>query len=252
MRKPDEIVRLNEEFFDATAETYDTRYWFARRTLMEFVSRLHLGDNPYLLDLGCGTGGVLRYAANRTNRESEFYGVDISSKMIEQARAKSQGYGNLHFYVSRVEALPFDDDFFDVVISTTAFHHFSNPEKTLREANRVLKPKGKLYILDMMANNAFMKLVDRYYRKTEPAHVKLYSTTEFQALFERAGLRHITTNHMVRIPAIDVCMAEKSNLNLRHFYFQPRLQRWTLGKGMTLVGKKDRTLAPFRRHPGLP
>ncbi|MGZ4909025.1 MAG: class I SAM-dependent methyltransferase [Halobacteriota archaeon] len=165
------------------------------------------------MELGCGTGGTLRYAANRTNGEGEFYGVDISSKMIEQARAKSQGYGNLYFCTSRVEELPFDDEFFDVVVSTTAFHHFSKPEKALREANRVLKPKGKLYILDMTANNAFMKLVDRYYSKMEPAHVKLYSTKEFQALFERAGLRHITTKRMVRIPAIDFCMAVKSSLN---------------------------------------
>jgi ubiquinone/menaquinone biosynthesis C-methylase UbiE len=108
--------------------------------------------------------------------------------MIEQAQAKFQSFGNLHFYKSRVEELPFDDDFFDVVMSSNAFSHFSNPEKALREANRVLKPKGRVYILDVTANNAFMRLVDRFGRKLEAAHVKLYSTKAFQALFERAGL----------------------------------------------------------------
>ncbi|HYC19004.1 MAG TPA: methyltransferase domain-containing protein [Candidatus Bathyarchaeia archaeon] len=205
-------ARQNEELWDSRAETYDTRYSFTRWTQKKLVSLLQLRDNPYLLDLACGTGWALRYAANRTNGQGEFYGVDNSSKMIEQAQAKSQSCGNLHFYKSRVEALPFDDDFFDVVISSNAFHHFSNPEKALREANRALKPKGKLYILDITANNAFMRLVDRFSRKMEPAHVKLYSAEEFQALFEKAGLRYITSKRIIL--AIEVHIGEKSNLNV--------------------------------------
>ncbi|MGA2883997.1 MAG: methyltransferase domain-containing protein [Halobacteriota archaeon] len=202
------IARQNEELWDSRAETYDTRFSFTRWTQRKLVSLLQLGDNPYLLDLACGTGWALRYAANRTNGQGEFYGVDNSSKMIAQAQAKSQSCGSLHFYKARVEALPFDDDFFHVVMSSNAFHHFSNPEKALREANRLLKPRGKLYILDITANNAFMRLVDRFGRKVEPAHVKLYSTKEFQALFERAGLCYITSKRI--IPAIEVHIAEKS------------------------------------------
>ena len=201
----DKTARQNEELWDSRAETYDTRYSFTHWTQRKLVSLLQLGDNPCLLDLGCGTGWTLRYAANRW--QGEFYGVDISSKMVERAQAKSRSYGNLHFYKSRVEELPFDDDFFDVVISSYAFHHFSNPEKALREANRVLKPKGKLYILDMTANNAFTRLVDRFARKLEAAHVKSYSTKEFQALFERAGLRYITSKRI--IPPIEVQIAER-------------------------------------------
>jgi ubiquinone/menaquinone biosynthesis C-methylase UbiE len=208
VRDEREIARQNEETWDSRAKTYDAFFRFTQRRL---VSLLQLGDNPCLLDLGCGTGWTLRYAANRTNGRGEFYGVDISSKMIERAQAKSRSYGNLHYYKSRVEELPFDDDFFDAVISSYAFHHFSNPEKALREANRVLKPKGKLCILDMTANNAFTRLVDRFTRKLEAAHVKSYSTTEFQALFERAGLRYITIKRI--IPSIEVQIAEKSNLN---------------------------------------
>jgi len=205
-----ETARQNEELWDARAQTYDTRYSFTRRTQRKLVDLSHL-DNPHLLDLACGTGWALRYAADRTNGQGEFYGVDNSSKMIEQARAKFQGCGNLHFYKSRVEELPFDDDFFDVVMSSNAFHHFSNPAKALKEANRVLKLRGKLYILDMTADNAFMKLADWLIHKMEPAHVKFYSTKEFQTLFESAGLHYLTSQHIA--PTIEVHIAEKPNLN---------------------------------------
>jgi|GEM_PF-267366 len=211
VRDENKIARQNEELWDSRAETYDTRFSFARWTQRKLVSLLQLGDNPYVLDLACGTGWVLRYAANRADGQGEFYGVDNSSKMIARARAKSQSCGNLHFYKSRVEALPFDDNFFHAVMSSYAFHHFSNPEKALREANRVLKPKGKLCILDVTANNPFMRLLDRFSRKVEPAHVRLYSTKEFQALFESAGLCHTTSKRI--IPAIEVQIAEKSNRN---------------------------------------
>ncbi|MGZ4862058.1 MAG: class I SAM-dependent methyltransferase, partial [Halobacteriota archaeon] len=129
MQKPDETARQNEELWDSRAETYDTRFRFTRWTQRKLVSLLQLGDNPHLLDLACGTGWALRYAANRTNEHGEYYGVDNSSVMIGQAQAKSQCYRNLHFYKSRVEELPFDDNFFDVIISSNAFHHFSDPEK---------------------------------------------------------------------------------------------------------------------------
>jgi len=162
------------------------------------------------LDLACGTGWALRYAADRTNGQGEFYGVDNSSKMIEQARAKFQSYSNLHFYKSRVEELPFDDDFFDVVMSSNAFHFFSAPEKALREANRVLKPKGRVYILDVTAN-PLTRFVDSIARKIEPAHVKQYSKRELQALFQKAGLRYISSKRI--IPLLYVHIAEKSNLN---------------------------------------
>ena len=208
-RDEHKTARQNEELWDSRAETYDTRFRLTRVTQRKLVSLLSLGDNPRILDLACGTGWALLYAADRTNGQGEFYGVDNSSKMIERAQANFQSYSNPHFYKSRVEELPFDDDFFDVVMSSNAFHHFSNPEKALREANRVLKPNGKLYILDMTANNALMRLADRFIHKMEPAHVKFYSTREFQALFEGAGLCYITSKRI--FPTIEVHMAERSN-----------------------------------------
>jgi ubiquinone/menaquinone biosynthesis C-methylase UbiE len=207
MEETDENAKLNEELWDSRARTYDRRFSFTRWTQRKLVSMLQLGEDPHLLDLACGTGWAVRYAASLANGHGQFYGVDNSSKMIEQAEANSKNYLNVQFCKSRVEELPFENDFFDFVISSNAFHHFSNPEKALREAKRVLKPKGKVYILDTTANNFFMRMLSRLSRKLEPAHVRLYSTREFQALFEKAGL-HYTMSKPI-LSAIKVHIAEK-------------------------------------------
>jgi ubiquinone/menaquinone biosynthesis C-methylase UbiE len=79
-REMHEVAKLNEEMWDSRAETYDRCLKFLRWTQKKLVSVLQLGENPHLLDLGCGTGWAVRYAASLTNGRGEFYGIDISSK----------------------------------------------------------------------------------------------------------------------------------------------------------------------------
>lgn len=190
MEKTDEYTKQNEELWDSRAETYDRRFGFTRWTQKKLVSVLELGENPYFLDLACGTGWAVRYAANLANGRGEFYGIDNSSKMIKKAEASSLGHKNIHFYKANAESLPFDNNFFDLIISTNAFHHFASPDKVLREASRVLKPKGRIYILDVTADNFMMRLLDRLSKKLEQGHVKIYSTREYQTLFENADLHY--------------------------------------------------------------
>jgi ubiquinone/menaquinone biosynthesis C-methylase UbiE len=191
MRKADNKTKLNEELWDSRAGTYDRYFSFTRWTQKKLVSMLDLRRDPYLLDLACGTGWAVRYSASMANGRGKFYGVDNSSKMIKEAEASSANYRNVYFRKSNVEKLPFNDEFFDFIISSNAFHHFTNPEKALGEARRVLKSKGRIYVLDTTADNFFMRMLDKFSTKFEPAHVKLYSTWEFQILYERAGLHYM-------------------------------------------------------------
>jgi ubiquinone/menaquinone biosynthesis C-methylase UbiE len=207
MQTIDETVKHNEELWDSRARTYDTHFRLTRWTQKKLVSLLKLGENPYLLDLACGTGWALRYAACAAKGRGQFYGVDNSSQMIEQAKDSSTGFANVHFCKSKVEQLSFDDDFFDFVISSNAFHHFSNPEMAVREAFRVLKPKARMYILDTTADNFFMRLIDKLNHRLEPAHLKLYSTKEYQAFFEKARLHYVNSKPV--LAAIKIHIAEK-------------------------------------------
>jgi ubiquinone/menaquinone biosynthesis C-methylase UbiE len=206
----DEKADLNEKLWDQRAETFDRRFGFNRWTQRKLVSLLPLRESPYLLDIACGTGWAVRYAAKVANGRGEFYGVDISSKMIEQAEANSASYANVHFCKSNVEKLPFENNFFDFIISSNAFHHFSNPDKALNETYRVLKPQGRTYILDTTADSFFMRVTDRLSRKLEPARVKLYSTREFHTLFEKSRLHYVTSKPAILF--LKVHIAEKTGI----------------------------------------
>jgi ubiquinone/menaquinone biosynthesis C-methylase UbiE len=211
--KADENAKLNEEMWDVRAESwFDRRFSFQSRYLKwmqkKLVSLLELGWNPCFLDLGCGTGWALCYAASLADGRGEFYGVDISSKMIEKAEAGSTSYRNVHFRKANAEELPFDNAFFDLIICSNSFHHYFSPDMVLEEVYRVLKPSGRIYVLDITADGLMTRILDRLAKKKEPAHVKLYSTIEYQMLFERAKLRYVNSKSVLLSTKVHI--AEKA------------------------------------------
>jgi trans-aconitate methyltransferase len=78
-----------------------------------------------VLDVGCGTGYVLRQLAARLPRASEFLGVNPAPKMIETARSASPDE-RLNFMPGTAERLPADECAYDLVVSTTSFDHWTD------------------------------------------------------------------------------------------------------------------------------
>ncbi len=191
MKKPDKITRINEAMWDSRARTYDRTFGFLRGNRRKLVALLDLGNNPVMLDIACGTGWALCDAADRANGHGEFYGIDLSEKMIEQAAVNLANYRNVHLGKANAEELPFNNDFFDYIICSNAFHHFSDPDRVVKEACRVLNSHGRFYVLDSTADSFIIRLADRLMRKLESGHVKTYSTREYKAFFQRAGLNYV-------------------------------------------------------------
>jgi ubiquinone/menaquinone biosynthesis C-methylase UbiE len=96
-----------------------------------------------VLDVGCGTGEILHRLSKLT--ELSGYGIDVEENMISVAKNKCP---QMHFSVAPCDRLPFDDQTFDAVIACMAYHHFDNKDGFAKEAYRVLKPGGVLYISD--------------------------------------------------------------------------------------------------------
>jgi ubiquinone/menaquinone biosynthesis C-methylase UbiE len=188
-------LRLNEKKWDKWAKSYDDKGLLhdkLRQAQSSIVNILDIKENVNFLDVGCGTGYAVGEAAKLVNGKGEFYGVDLSSKMIEKAKANFNSKDNFHFITANAESIPLDKDFFDIIICTNSFHHYLHPDKALNEFYRLLKRGGKVYILDPTADKWYTRVIEKIIKLVEPEHVKLYSTKEFHRLFSDAGFNYST------------------------------------------------------------
>lgn len=103
-----------------------------------------------VLDVGCGTGALLRKVAERLPG-AELVGVDPALGMVEAARKAWWGDRTARFLRAAAERLPFADGEFDLVTSTISFHHWEDQQEGLREIRRVLAPGGSLILADIFA-----------------------------------------------------------------------------------------------------
>ena len=102
----------------------------------------------HILDVGCGTGYLLRRLARRCPEAVELLGIDPAPGMIAEARAAAAGDPRLGFSAGVAEHLPFADCSFDLVVSTTSFDHWADQRAGLVDCARVITPGGQLVLTD--------------------------------------------------------------------------------------------------------
>lgn len=105
-----------------------------------------------VLEVGCGTGDVALAAGRLAGSTGTVYGIDPSPEMIAVAREKAaRAASAVTFQLGLIEALSFSDGAFDVVLSSLMMHHLPGELKRqgLSEIARVLKPGGRLLIVDI-------------------------------------------------------------------------------------------------------
>lgn len=192
MEQRESHARMNESKWTLRAETYDESRFDYFRLMQKYVLRyIERKPGVHFLDVGCGTGWAVCHLAESLQYLGEFYGIDLSIGMVEKASLKSEEHSNIHFIQANVEQIPIEDNFFDYVISTNSFHHYLDPSKALCEVRRILKPHGRILIMDPTADDLLMRWIDRRVKKNEPEHVKFYSSKEYQTMFEEAKVEYI-------------------------------------------------------------
>jgi ubiquinone/menaquinone biosynthesis C-methylase UbiE len=103
-----------------------------------------------VLDIGCGTGYLLRSLANQYPRAVELIGIDPAPSMVERASLTAND-PRLRFSVAAAEHLPYADDVFDLIVSTTSFDHWADQREGVGECARVLAPDGHLILVDQFS-----------------------------------------------------------------------------------------------------
>lgn len=121
------------------------------RLLDRYTAHLKLPTAAKVLDVGCGTGAVLRTLAKRGDFDGQLYGVDQCRPFVDAARdfTNQEGIGGrIEFRVDDAHQLNFPSKMFDVVIAHTVISHVSQPQQVLGEMARVVRPDGIVVIFD--------------------------------------------------------------------------------------------------------
>ena len=136
-----------------------------------------------VLDVGCGTGYLLRLLAGRCPQATELAGIDAAPAMIDAAAQRADDQ-RLRFAAGVAERLPYPDTAFDLVVSTTSFDHWADQEAGLRECARVLAPGGHLMLADQFSPLLLPTLLAgrRGKARTQRRATQLLSAAGFRAL----------------------------------------------------------------------
>ncbi len=188
--------------FDGWAKTYDKsivqRFLFqpTYRMFMEDLYRWRRNDpTPFdLLDIGSGTGTWVAWVAGSSLPSRRLVGLDYSAAMCGVAGEKAAQIADAppRFVNGDAEHLPFADASFDAVTCSNSFHHYPHQAVAIREMVRVLRPGGRLMLIDGFRDNVigwvvFDVLIHRG-ESTPEAPVHHVPWSDMRRYFEEAGL----------------------------------------------------------------
>ena len=174
--------------YEGWARVYDL-FWrrYMAKTLPVMQEAADIGPGERILDLACGTGELERRVA-RDHPDAEIVGVDLAGSMIDRARKKVGDRPNVRFEAADVHDLPFPSDSFDALVCANTFHYFTRPDVVLREAARVLRPGGRIVVLDWCRDFWTCRVMDTILHRIDPAYPGCYTEEEMIDLHRAAGL----------------------------------------------------------------
>ena len=175
-------VRSYQKKADHYEDTFDGKFTRSFKDLL--VQTVQIPDGSKVIDVACGNGRLLEMLS----KEHHFYGfgVDLSGGMVENAKRLNP---SMVIQQASCDSLPFQSAIFDVMTVCAAYHHFPDVAAFAKEAFRVLKPQGKLYIADVYYPMLLRILCNPLIRFSPAGDVRFYGPNEIIRVFESVGFQ---------------------------------------------------------------
>jgi ubiquinone/menaquinone biosynthesis C-methylase UbiE len=174
------VEKMQEEFARQAANMATAPAFKEEQTLRRISATLGPAPIGRVLEVACGPGIVAEAIAPLV---SELVCIDATPEMLALAelRLEKSGHSNVTFLKAFAEALPFEAEDFDVIVTRLSFHHFEDIRAVLSEFRRVLRPQGRLVTADVISSSdrEESKLHNALEKLRDPTHVHMFSQQEF-------------------------------------------------------------------------
>lgn len=169
-------------FADAAAEWDDLRHELYGQAFTRDALLALLPEDWAVADLGCGSGAL---AADLAGYVANVIGIDNNAAMLKAARRRLKGVKNTELRKGDLTELPIDDDACDATLCVLVLTYLDDPAAAIAEMARVVKPGGKVVVLDLLAHSrdAFRRQMGQLHTGFEPGTI--------QRMFEDAGLQSV-------------------------------------------------------------
>ena len=179
------------DYFDKLAGKFGRTYVPGRSWQALAHGLLRLLPPLVIADMGAGEGTLSQLLAKKAKR---VIAIDNSEKMVEYGAklARENGFSNLEYRLGDIEEPPIDPESVDLVLFSQALHHAARPQRAVEAAHRILKPGGRILVLDL-ASHTYEQAKELY------AHVWLgFSGVELHAMLEKAGFDDLEVSIVAR------------------------------------------------------
>ena len=165
---------------------------FYRNDTQEVFPGVHLGAEDVLVDVGCGSGGVLEFCQRYAGK---IFALDIDAEALSAVRSRTlfADAENISFVSASAEQLPITTGTATKVLCLEVLEHIDDPELVLAELFRIGRP-GCIYLISVPGqfSESMMQKVAPREMFEKPHHIRIFSQTEFSSLIERSGLTILT------------------------------------------------------------